>query len=121
MAKKTFVDAINPAMQFITPTDAEDAAPAAEVQTPKAKSAAAPSGKKPRGKAKPSGSTNKVKTTDAPEGYKANPAFVETKSRRLQLLMQPSLHDRIKARAAAEGLSVNEFVHKTLENALGGN
>ena len=60
-----------------------------------------------------------VKTTDAPEGYKVNPAFVETKSRRLQLLMQPSLHDRIKARAAAEGLSVNEYIHKVLEEALG--
>jgi len=111
MAKnKTFGDVINPAMQFITPTtEAEE--PTAEARKPKN----TPSTKKPRNK--PSGS--KVKTTDAPEGYKANPAFVETKSRRLQLLMQPSLHDRIKARAAAEGLSVNEFVHKTLEEAIG--
>lgn len=112
MAKnKTFGDVINPAMQFITPTTEAEEPTTAEARRPKR----APSTKKP--KAKPSGS--KVKTTDAPEGYKANPAFVETKSRRLQLLMQPSLHDRIKARAAAEGLSVNEFVHKTLEEAIG--
>ncbi len=44
-----------------------------------------------------------VKTTDAPEGYKANPLFVETKSRPLQLLLQPSLYERIKARATARG------------------
>lgn len=58
-----------------------------------------------------------VKTTDAPEGYKANPLYVETKSRRLQLLVQPSLYERIKGRADAEGLSVNELVHTILEDA----
>ena len=109
-AKKTFTDAVNPALQFITPPTEAPAAPS----------------KPPRAKRQPGKSstnnTNKaprVKTTDAPDGYKANPAFVETKSRRLQLLMQPSLHDRIKARAAAEGLSVNEYIHKALEEALG--
>lgn len=106
MAKKTFTDAVNPALQFITPP-AEAEAPS---KTPRTK----------RQPSKPSsGKPSKVKTTDAPEGYKANPAFVETKSRRLQLLMQPSLHDRIKARAAAEGLSVNEYIHKALEEAVG--
>lgn len=62
----------------------------------------------------------KVKTTDAPEGYKANPLFVETKSRRLQLLVQPSLYDAIKAKATAEGISVNELVHTILEAAVKG-
>lgn len=110
-SKKTFTDAVNPAMQFITPpTETQAEAPAPSSRPPRAK-------KQPR---RPSASSApKVKTTDAPEGYKANPAFVETKSRRLQLLMQPSLHDRIKARAAAEGLSVNEYLHKTLEEAIG--
>lgn len=61
-----------------------------------------------------------VKTTDAPEGFKANPLFVETKSRRLQLLVQPSLYDAIKARATAEGQSVNELVHSILEAAIKG-
>lgn len=107
-AKKTFTDTVNPALQFITPTTDAPATPS----------------KPPRAKRQPSkaSSTNKapkVKANAAPEGYKVNPAFVETKSRRLQLLMQPSLHDRIKARAAAEGLSVNEYIHKALEEALG--
>ena len=58
-----------------------------------------------------------LKTTGAPEGYKANPLDVETKSRRLQLLVQPSLYERIKGRAEAQGLSVNELVHTILEDA----
>lgn len=60
----------------------------------------------------------RVKTTDAPEGYKANPLFIETKSKRMQLLVQPSLYAAIKARAEAEGKSVNELVHSILEDAL---
>lgn len=96
---KTFSDVVNPAMQFITPQAEDTTTPSIETK-------------------QPSGTTGKIKTTDAPEGYKANPAFVETKSRRLQLLMQPSLHDRLKARAKEEGLSVNEFVHLALEKVL---
>lgn len=65
-------------------------------------------------------SATHVKTKDAPEGFKANPLFVETKSRRMQLLVQPSLYDAIKARATAEGRSVNELVHAILEAAIKG-
>lgn len=61
-----------------------------------------------------------IKTTDAPEGYKADPRFIETKSRRMQLLVQPSLYEAIKARATAEGRSVNELVHSILEAAVKG-
>ena len=45
------------------------------------------------------------------------PLYVETKSRRLQLVLQPSLYDRVKAGAAAAGLSVNEYVHQILDTA----
>lgn len=55
----------------------------------------------------------------APEGFKANPG-VETKSRRLQLLMQPSLHNKVKAAAKAKGYSVNEYIHHILEAATKG-
>ena len=60
------------------------------------------------------------KAAEAPEGYKVNPAYIETKSRRLQLLMQPSLHEKIKAAAKAEGSSVNEYIHHILETAMKG-
>lgn len=53
----------------------------------------------------------------APEGYKLNPLFVETKSRRLQLVIQPSLYERVKATAKTNGLSVNEYVHRLLDEA----
>ena len=114
-AKKSFADAIiNPAMQFITPPQAE--APTEATEGPAAPRPSGPSAKsKAKAKKQPSG----PRRSSAPEGYKPNPAYIETKSRRLQLLMQPSLHDRIKARAAAEGLSVNEYIHKTLEEVIG--
>ena len=115
-AKKSFTDAINPAMQFITPPQAE--APTEATEAPAAPRPSGPSAKakaKAKAKKQPSG----PRRSSAPEGYKPNPAYIETKSRRLQLLMQPSLHDRIKARAAAEGLSVNEYIHKTLEEVIG--
>ena len=46
---------------------------------------------------------------------KINPLFVETKSRRLQVLMQPSLHARLKKLAYEKGISFNELLHSTLE------
>lgn len=55
----------------------------------------------------------------APEGYKVNPLYLETKSKRLQLLVQPSLLEKLRARAKAEGRSVNDLVHTILEDALG--
>lgn len=54
----------------------------------------------------------------APEGYKVNPAYVEKKSRRLQLLMQPSLYNLLKTRAVEEGASVNNLIHELLEEAV---
>lgn len=57
-------------------------------------------------------------TVKAPEGYRVDYGIVETKSRRVQLLMQPSLHTRLKEAAAAQGVSFNDYVHKALEKAL---
>lgn len=57
------------------------------------------------------------KTGEAPEGYKLNPLYVETKTRRLQLVLQPSLYEKVKKTATEQGLSVNEYIHRTLEEA----
>ena len=95
MEKKTFKD--NPALQFIS-------TPAEEEQQPA-----------PQDQSEP---IRKVSTSiPVPAGYKLNPLFVETKTKRLQLVLQPSLYDRVKARATAEGVSVNEFIHRTLDEA----
>lgn len=86
MAKKTFRESINPAMQFIsTPTEETTTAPA---------------------------------PAKAPEGYKLNPLYVETKSKRLQLLIQPSIYEKLKSKAQREGRSVNDTVNTILQEAL---
>lgn len=53
-----------------------------------------------------------------PEGYKVNPEYIEKKSRRLQLLMQPSLYKLLKERALEEGTSVNNLIHELLEKVV---
>ena len=95
MPKKSFKD--NPALQFIS---------TAETETPPAPPAAE---REPMSYPRP--------TEKPPAGYKLNPLYVETKSRRLQLILQPSLYNRVKAGAAAAGLSVNEYVHQILDDA----
>ena len=94
MAKKTFKDSINPAMSFIS----QESIDRAEGETP---------------------ATAEAKRPDkAPEGYKLNPLYIETKSKRLQLLIQPSLHEKLNRKAQAEGTSVNDLVNSILQDAL---
>lgn len=91
MAKKSFKD--NPALQFIsTPAEAEETAQEAPRPT----------------------------TEKPPKGFKLNPLYVETKSKRLQLVIQPSLFSRVKKRAEEQGISVNEYIHRTLDEATKG-
>ena len=94
MAKKKSFIGENPALQFIS---------TAETETQPEEREPMPAQPKPSQK--------------PPKGYKLNPLYVETKSRRFQLVLQPSLYDKVKAGAAAAGLSVNEYVHQILENA----
>ena len=49
---------------------------------------------------------------------KTNYAVVETKSKRVQMLMQPSLYNAIKDKAEKEGVSVNEMMHEILKGHL---
>ena len=91
--KKSFID--NPALQFISTAEPEETRQEErELPASQAKPAEKP-----------------------PEGYKLNPLYVETKSRRLQLVMQPSLYERVKKRATNSGLSVNEYIHQILDEA----
>lgn len=63
--------------------------------------------------------TEEIKAKEeAPEGYKVNPLYIEKRSKRLQLLLQPSLYDKLKSKADSEGCSVNDKLHKILEEAL---
>ena len=51
---------------------------------------------------------------------KPNPAYIETRSKRVQLLMQPSLHEGLRAEAAKREVSLNDLVHSVLEQFLEG-
>lgn len=55
-----------------------------------------------------------------PKVYKIDKTYVEKRSRRVQLLLQPSLHSRVKAIADQEGCSVNELIHHILQEVTKG-
>lgn len=55
----------------------------------------------------------------APPARRAQPQYdEETKSRRLQLLLTPSLYEAVKDKAAEERLSVNEYINSILKDAI---
>lgn len=54
----------------------------------------------------------------APEGMKINPLYIEKRTRRVQLVLQPSLYEKAKAQADRLGISFNDYVHALLEQAL---
>lgn len=57
------------------------------------------------------------KPRTAPEGYKLAPEYVETKTKRVQLVFQPSIYERAKAAATEQGLSLNEYLHRLIDDA----
>lgn len=56
----------------------------------------------------------------APRPSRPAPAQGEARSRRVQLVMQPSLYARVKLASGQAGLSFNEFCRRALEQALEG-
>lgn len=101
MSKKTFKD--NPALQFIS--GKEENSPSRET---KEKVPVPP--EQDREKA--------AGFSQIPQGYKLNPKYIEKKTRRLQLIMQPSLYQKVKSRAEQKKISVNEYIHQILESAV---
>lgn len=92
MAKsKSFKSDTNPAMSFIS-QESIDKVDGTE------KGATTPTGGKKK----------------APDGYKPNPEYIETKSKRVQLLVQPSVYEAVKAKAKARGISTNEAINEAL-------
>ena len=96
MSKKSFTDA-NPAMAFIS--TAEKSEDFALTQPTKEELEAKESSSVP---------------------MKRNPEYIETKSKRVQMLMQPSLYDAIKKEAKDKNISVNEMMHEILKNHVEG-
>lgn len=100
MAKKSFMTSDNPAMQFISATAPETAAPASAVNV-----SAAP-GAEP---------VTAAEQSDASDIFEISPKSSEHKSKRAQLLMTPSLHEKVAKKAASLNMSFNELVNIVLE------
>lgn len=66
----------------------------------------------------PAAETDTERSKRPPQGYKFNPEYIETRSKRVQLLMQPSLYKKLKARAKREKRSVNDLIHSILEGIV---
>ena len=54
-----------------------------------------------------------------PEGYRLE-KIREKRTKRLQLVVEPSLYEKMKAAADAEGVSVNEYVIRALNEKIKG-
>lgn len=93
--KKNTFKKDNPALSFMTPVEEEEATVDVE------ETAVRP-----------------VKKNEAPEGYKLNPEYIETKSKRVQLLLQPSTVEAIKSLASKRGLSMNEAINEAIQEYL---
>lgn len=66
---------------------------------------------------KPESTPSATGTAKAPEGYRINPLYIETKSKRVQVLIQPSLHKEAKAISEELGISLNEFINRAVHEA----
>lgn len=127
MAKKSFIGQGNPAMQFIS--GAEENRSAGDSTGENAKTT---SGKRSPGKGERShDKQGKQGTSDKPAAAPVSEQSEtvrrpvaprrqgESKSKRVQLLMPPSLHMRVARKAASLDMSVNEYVNRILEESLG--
>lgn len=56
----------------------------------------------------------KEETTMNKKTLKTDDGWVETKSKRLQVLLQPSLYEMVKQAAHNKRVSINEFIHAAL-------
>lgn len=93
--KKSFKDS-NPAMQFISAQEPAD---------------------KPVQKSTVPGTSN-IPPAELAAWVKANPLWAEKKTRRLQLVLRPSVYDLVKTAAAQSKTSVNDYIDKALEDLL---
>lgn len=63
--------------------------------------------------------SRETERTPAPEGMRLNPAYIEKyiekRTRRVQIVLQPSLYDKAKERAASLDKSFNDYVHELIE------
>lgn len=123
MAKKSVISnrASNPALQFISQHQEEPApvvqqAPAAEIPTLVSTEQSAPVVAPVQTQPQPTDDLDAMFTSYAvPDGYRL--ISKETRSHRLQLLLTPTLYDKVKQAATSHGLKVNDYIHRILDLA----
>ena len=97
MAKKNFLN--NPALKFISLPQEQD-------------TATAPAEPEQQNR------LDELQTI-IPEGYKLE-KITEKRTKRIQLVIEPSLYDKLKTAAGAAGVSVNEYAIQALNEKIKG-
>ncbi len=129
--KKSFKN--SPAMQFLSiqgEDDTQKVTPATkEINTAEAPAQETPTPQEPQNTFSPQIITD-TKEKDLPKAVlsppakqaeappppiKRNPEYIETRSKRVQLLMQPSLHGTLRTLAQQQNISVNDLIHQVME------
>lgn len=109
-AEKRRASANNPAMMFISQAEEQTAEQAEEPKRNRNKVSDRATRATPE---------HETPLRDTPlQAAKRAPQGREAKTRRLQLLLTPSLYEAVKERAEAEGISVNETISELLQTAL---
>jgi hypothetical protein len=75
---------------------------------------------KPAEKEEPKLEARIVERVEIPDGYKLDPRFIEKKSTRLQLVLKPSVAEKLKKCCKKKKISINEFVGQLIEDATKG-
>lgn len=52
---------------------------------------------------------------DIPDEYRLNPMYIEKRTRRVQILLPPSVYKALKNEADEEGVSTNEIINRALK------
>lgn len=91
MARKKFNNIENPALAYISTKEPEKK----ETITP-----------------------TEEETGNPPKGYKLNPKYIETKTKRVQLVLKPSMVDEVKKVAKSKKQSINSTIEEAIEEYL---
>ena len=115
-SKKNFLD--NPALRFIDiPQEEEEEQEQEQETAPVPAESEKP--EKPESPERAQTAPDELRAAvNVPEGYRLE-KITERRTKRLQLVIEPSLHDRLKAAAKDAGVSVNEFAIRALNEKIG--
>lgn len=61
---------------------------------------------------------NRKTIIEVPDGYTLDDLLIEKRTKRVNVLLQPSLYERMKARAELMGVSFNEIVNRAFAEYL---